>query len=151
MQYFYIYCTYQWRKLKRWTIQVTINCTINFLKLVISKFQKEKKKPSTCFNTGKSTHYLWTNPINILSASIQEPINTNTIFYEMSRISGVMVIVFALGALEHGFKVWSSQSKHYKLGICCFSSNHTALRRKRKTGWLGLRRHAYPKIVVSVI
>jgi len=54
----------------------------------------------------------------------------------MSRISGVMVSVLTLSAVDHGFKVRSGQTIHYKLGICCFSTKHTALRRKRKD-WLG--------------
>ena len=29
----------------------------------------------------------------------------------------------------------------YKIGICCFSAKHTALRRKNKTGWLGIAVH----------
>ena len=33
------------------------------------------------------------------------------------------------------FKPWSGQTKDYKIGICCFSAKHAALRRKSKD-WL---------------
>jgi hypothetical protein len=29
--------------------------------------------------------------------------------------------------------------KDYKIGICCFSAKHAALRRKNKDWWLGIR------------
>jgi hypothetical protein len=35
-------------------------------------------------------------------------------------------------AVDRGFEPWSGQTKDYKIGICCFSANHTALRRKSK-------------------
>jgi len=35
-------------------------------------------------------------------------------------------------AVEHGFKLWSGQTKEYKIGICCFLAKHAALRRKRE-------------------
>jgi hypothetical protein len=37
--------------------------------------------------------------------------------------------------VEHGFKPWSGQTKDHKIGICCFSTKHAALRRKSKD-WL---------------
>ena len=37
--------------------------------------------------------------------------------------------------------------KDYKIGMCCFSAKHAALRRKSKD-WL--ERHVYPRTVVSV-
>ena len=27
----------------------------------------------------------------------------------------------------------------YKIGICCLSAKHTALKKRAKTGWLGIR------------
>ena len=51
------------------------------------------------------------------------------------RIGGVMVSVLASGAVDRGFESWSGQSKDYKIGICCFSAKHAALRRKSKD-WL---------------
>ena len=38
-------------------------------------------------------------------------------------------------AVDHGFKSPSGQAKDYKIGICCFSTKHTALRRKSKVWW----------------
>ena len=49
--------------------------------------------------------------------------------------SGVMVSVLASSAVECGFDPWSGRTKDYKIGICCFSAKHAALRRKSKD-WL---------------
>ena len=51
------------------------------------------------------------------------------------RIGGVMVSVLASSALDRGFEPQSGQTKDYKLGICCFSAKHAALRRNSKD-WL---------------
>jgi hypothetical protein len=47
-----------------------------------------------------------------------------------------MVSVLASSVVDHGVDPRSGQTKDYKIGICCFSTMHTALR--RKTGWLGI-------------
>ena len=46
-----------------------------------------------------------------------------------------MVSVFVSSAVDRGFEPLSGQTKDYKIGICCFSAKHTALRRKSKD-WL---------------
>jgi hypothetical protein len=46
-----------------------------------------------------------------------------------------MVSVLALSEVDHGFEHRSGQTKYYKIGICCFSAKHAALRRKSKD-WL---------------
>ena len=46
------------------------------------------------------------------------------------RIGGVMVRVLTSGAIDRGFEPRSGQTKDYKIGICCFSAKHAALRRK---------------------
>ena len=46
-----------------------------------------------------------------------------------------MVSVLALSAVDRGFEPQSGQTKDYKIGMCCFSAKHAALRRKRKY-WL---------------
>ena len=46
-----------------------------------------------------------------------------------------MVSVLASSAVDDGFEPRSGQTKDYKIGICCFSTKHTALRRKSKD-WL---------------
>ena len=51
------------------------------------------------------------------------------------RIGGVMVSMLASSAVDRGFEPRSGQTKDYKIGICCFSAKHTALRRKSKD-WL---------------
>ena len=46
-----------------------------------------------------------------------------------------MVSVLALSAVDRGFESQSGQTKDYKIGICCFSTKHAALKRKSKD-WL---------------
>jgi hypothetical protein len=46
----------------------------------------------------------------------------------INHTNGVMVSVLASSAVDRGFE----QTKDYKIGICCFSAKHAALRRKRK-------------------
>ena len=46
-----------------------------------------------------------------------------------------MVSVLASSAVDRGFWPRSDQTKDYKIGICCFSTKHAALRRKSKD-WL---------------
>ena len=46
-----------------------------------------------------------------------------------------MVSVLASSAVDRGFEHRSGQTKDYKIGICCFSAKHAALRRKTKD-WL---------------
>ena len=48
-----------------------------------------------------------------------------------------MVIVFISSSVDRGFEPRSDQTKYYKIGICCFSAKHVALRRKSKD-WLTL-------------
>ena len=53
----------------------------------------------------------------------------------MNRNGGAMVSRLASSAVDRGFEPPSGQTKDYKIGICCFSDKHAALRRKRKD-WL---------------
>ena len=46
-----------------------------------------------------------------------------------------MVSVLASSVVDRGFEPRSGQTKDYKIGICCFSVKHAALRRKSKD-WL---------------
>ena len=50
----------------------------------------------------------------------------------MNGTGGIMVSVLASSAEERGFEPQSDQTKDYKIGICCFSAKHLALRRKSK-------------------
>ena len=52
-----------------------------------------------------------------------------------NHIGGVIVSVLASSAVDCGFESQSGQTKDYKIGICCFSAKHVALRRKSKD-WL---------------
>ena len=67
----------------------------------------------------------------LISGQLQQQILGTTV----NRISGVMVSKLALSVLDCGFKPQSCRAKDYKIGICCFSAKHTALRRKIKD-WL---------------
>ena len=49
-----------------------------------------------------------------------------------NRIGGVMVRVLASSVVDPGFEPRSGQTKDNKIGICCFSAKHVALRRKSK-------------------
>ena len=46
-----------------------------------------------------------------------------------------MVSLLASSAVDRRFEPWSGQTKDYKIGICCFSAKHAALRRNNKN-WL---------------
>ena len=63
-----------------------------------------------------------------------------------------MVSVLASSVVDRGFEPRSGQTKDYKIGICCFSAKHAALRRESKD-WLArnqnnvsesVERHVYP-------
>ena len=40
-----------------------------------------------------------------------------------SKFGGKMVSVLTLSVIDLGFHVLSGQTKDYKIGICCFSTN----------------------------
>jgi hypothetical protein len=46
-----------------------------------------------------------------------------------------MVRVLTSSVVDRGLEPLSGQTKDYKIGICCFSTKHAALRRKSKD-WL---------------
>ena len=46
-----------------------------------------------------------------------------------------MVSVLTLSAVDYVLDPRLGQTKNYKIGICCFSDNHTALRSNKKD-WL---------------
>jgi hypothetical protein len=45
-----------------------------------------------------------------------------------------MVRVLASSVVDHGFEFRSGQTKDYKIGLCCFSAMHAALRSKSICG-----------------
>ena len=51
-----------------------------------------------------------------------------------------MVSVLVSSAADRGFEPGLVQTIEYKIGICCFSAKHAALRRKR-TDWLALNQN----------
>jgi hypothetical protein len=52
-----------------------------------------------------------------------------------NRIGGVMVCMLTSSAVDRGFEPGLGQIKNYNIGICCFSTEHAALKRKSKD-WL---------------
>jgi hypothetical protein len=61
--------------------------------------------------------------------------HTGVMAFKTNRIGSVMVSVLATSAVDCEFEPRSGQTKDYKIGICCFSAKHAALRRKGKY-WL---------------
>ena len=49
-----------------------------------------------------------------------------------NHIGGVMVSVLTSCAVDRGFEPRSGQTKDFKIGICCFSAKHAALRKRSK-------------------
>ena len=66
----------------------------------------------------------------IYFASLNELILFPLTSNNSNRIGGVMVSVLASNAIDRGFESRSSHTKDYKIGICCFSAKHAALRCK---------------------
>ena len=52
--------------------------------------------------------------------------------FRHNRIGGVMVSVLASSEIDRGFEPRSGQTTDYKIGICCFSAKHAALRKKKQ-------------------
>ena len=61
-----------------------------------------------------------------------------------------MVSVLASSAVDRGFKSRWGQTKDYKIGICCFSTKHAALRSKSKD-WLARNQEDYKVLCPSVV
>jgi hypothetical protein len=59
----------------------------------------------------------------------------NNILIILNRIVGVMVSMLVSGGKDRGFESRSGQTIDSKIGICCFSAKHAALRNKSKD-WL---------------
>jgi len=61
----------------------------------------------------------------------------------IKHIDGVMVSLLTSSVVDPGFELQSGQTKHYNIGICCFSSKHAVLRSKSKD-WLARNQdHVY--------
>jgi hypothetical protein len=90
----------------------------------------------------QSNHYTtdaawWIQYLGYIQRKQQHTKRTN-------HIGGVMVSMFASSAVDHGFEPRSGQTKDYKIGICCFSAKHAALRRKSKD-WFARNRNNVSK------
>ena len=86
------------------------------------------------------------------------PQPTSCIYYIcLNRIRGVMASVLATSVVDRGIEPRSGQIKNYKIGICCFSAKHAALRKKEKKlvvseseQCVRVERHVHPWTVFSV-
>jgi len=83
-----------------------------------------------------------TRSIAIISITTTDPsepfvFKVNYRSFCSNRIGDVIVSVFALSAVDRGFQPRSVQTKHYKIGVCCFPAKNAALMRKRKY-WFAL-------------
>jgi hypothetical protein len=56
-----------------------------------------------------------------------------------------MVSVLASNTIDRGFEHRLGQTKVYKIGMCCFSAKHAALRRKCKD-WLARKQNNVSKL-----
>ena len=54
------------------------------------------------------------------------------VFVKSNRVYGTMDSVLTSSVVDRGFKPWLGKTKDYKIGICCFSAKHAALRSKSK-------------------
>jgi hypothetical protein len=54
------------------------------------------------------------------------------VFIATNCIGGVMFSMLASSLVDRGFDPRSGQTNDYKIGICCFSAKHAALRSKGK-------------------
>ena len=54
-----------------------------------------------------------------------------------NNIGGVMIRLLASCAVESGIELLSGMTKDYAIGICCLSAQHTNLRGRATTCWLG--------------
>ena len=61
-----------------------------------------------------------------------------------------MVSVLASSAVDRGFKLRSDQTKDYKIGMCCFSAKHAALRSKSKDGLARNQNYVLERGVMSI-
>jgi hypothetical protein len=59
----------------------------------------------------------------------------------MNRVCGVIVSMLTSSAVDREVGPRSGKTQDYKIGICCFSAKHSALRKRErpKTGWLKIR------------
>jgi hypothetical protein len=73
--------------------------------------------------------------INSFTATLLWKISHSGYSKFRTRIGGVMVSLLASSAVDRRFEPRSGQTKDYKIGICCFSAKHAALRRNNKN-WL---------------
>jgi hypothetical protein len=58
-----------------------------------------------------------------------------------NRIGGVLVSVLAASGEDREFLPRSSETKDYKIGICCFSTKHAAALRRKSKDWLALNQN----------
>jgi hypothetical protein len=65
--------------------------------------------------------------------------------FSHNRIGIVMVSVLASHAVDCVFEPRSGLAKDYKIGICCFSTKHTVLKRK-SNDWLAMNQDSVSEL-----
>ena len=74
----------------------------------------------------------WYNPaLDAIYISIYRMLLSFLFLCLLKRLSGVAVFMLVSGVLYFLFDSWAGQTKDYKLGICCFSTENAALRNKK--------------------
>ena len=72
------------------------------------------------------------NHISVVTPSSQVFVSHIFLLNTSSRVGSVMVSELASSAIDCGFETRSSQTKEYKIGMCCVSAKHASLRSKSK-------------------
>jgi len=89
--------------------------------------------------------YIWYNRVSVKGKTVLEVcvlihlcIDAFQV-YNVNLFSDVMVSVLSSSVVDRGSQPRLGQTKDYKIGICCFSIQHVALRSTSKTDWLIIR------------
>ena len=64
-------------------------------------------------------------------------------FVKFDLIGGLRINVLSSSVVDRGFDPKWGETKNYKIGICCFFSNHATLRIKREKKLTDLPRNQY--------
>ena len=94
----------------------------------------------SCMAKFYTWHFFFINDIENEALNNINMFADDTSLYCVDHIGGVMVSVLASSVVDRGFKPRLGHTKDYKIGMCCFSAKHAALRRKSKN-WLARNRN----------
>ena len=85
--------------------------------------------PFWCFDSTFDSRYLfyWLRymlPGKTAYATIKSPIDSSNFSNTIHHIGSVMVSILTSSVVNVGFEPRSSQTKDYKIGVCCFFAKH---------------------------